>query len=156
MVAMATRNKLILEQLERKMEPFRSANGIPAPEKGWLHAIRTALNMTLEQLGNRLNTSKQAAKALEMREAEGAISLRTLQEAANAMDMKLVYGLVPKNGTLDQLVEQKARAFAEKIVQRTHHNMQLEDQGNSEERIAAAIDELTADIKRELRRSIWD
>lgn len=138
------------------MEPFRSTNDIPAPEKGWLHAIRTALNMTLEQLGNRLNTSKQAAKALEMREAEGAISLRTLQEAANAMDMKLVYGLVTKNGTLDQLVEQKARTFAEKIVQRTHHNMQLEDQGNSEERIAAAIDELTADIKRELRRSIWD
>jgi ribosome-associated translation inhibitor RaiA len=34
--------------------------------------------------------------------------------------------------------------------------MQLEDQGNSEERIAAAIDELTDEIKRELRRSIWD
>lgn len=138
------------------MEPFRSANGIPAPEKGWLHAIRTALNMTLEQLGNRLGTSKQSAKAIELREANGSISLKNLQEAANAMDMKLVYGLVPKNGTLDQLVGQKARALAEKIVKRTHQNMQLENQGNSEERIASAIDELTDEIKRELRRSIWD
>lgn len=142
--------------MERKIEPFRSARNIPAPEKGWLQAVRTALNMTLEQLGNRLGTSKQSAKAIEMREASGAISLKNLREAANAMDMQLVYGLVPKEGTVDQLVERKARALAEKIVRRTHHNMQLEDQGNSEERIRQAIDDLTDEIKREMRRSIWD
>ncbi|MBI1287753.1 MAG: mobile mystery protein A [Flavobacteriales bacterium] len=153
---MGQRDKLILEQLERKIEPFRSARNIPAPEKGWLQAVRTALNMTLEQLGNRLGTSKQSAKAIEMREASGAISLKNLREAANAMDMQLVYGLVPKEGTVDQLVERKARALAEKIVRRTHHNMQLEDQGNSEERIRQAIDDLTDEIKREMRRSIWD
>jgi len=153
---MATRSKLILEQLERKIEPFQKADEISTPEKGWLHAVRTALNMTLEQLGNRLGTSKQTVKAFEIREANGSISLKNLQEVANAMDMKLVYGLVPKDGTLEQLVERKARALAEKIVKRTHHNMQLENQGNSEERIAVAIDELTDEIKRELRRSIWD
>lgn len=153
---MATRNKLVLEQLERKMEPFRKADEISTPEKGWLHTVRTALNMTLEQLGNRLGTSKQAVKAIEVREANSSISMKSLEEAANAMDMKLVYGLVPKDGTLEQLVERKARILAEKIVRRTHHTMQLENQGNSEERIVSAIDELSEEIKRELRRSIWD
>lgn len=153
---MATQNKLILEQLERKLFPFRAAQKVTIPEKGWLRAIRTALNMTLEQLGNRLGTSKQSVKAIELREESGAISLKNLREAANAMDMELVYALVPKDGTFENLVERKARDLAERIIRRTHHNMQLEDQGNSEARIAAATDELTEEIKREMRRSIWD
>lgn len=153
---MATKNTLILAQLERKIKPFRPTRKVAVPEKGWLRAIRTALNMTLEQLGNRLGTSKQSAKAIEQREASGAISLKNLREAAHAMDMELVYALVPKDGTFEELVERKARDLAEKIVRRTHHNMQLEDQGNSEARISDAIDELTEEIRRETRRSIWD
>ncbi|MCF8461810.1 MAG: mobile mystery protein A [Flavobacteriales bacterium] len=153
---MSSQHKLRISQLEEKLQLFNAIREIQTPNKGWVHSIRTTLNMTLRQLGNKLNMSEQGARDLENREASGSISLRSLQEAANAMDMKFVYGLVPKDGTLEQLVERKARVLAEKIVRRTHHNMQLEDQGNSEERIAAAIDELTDEIKRELRRSIWD
>ena len=153
---MSSQNKLRMRQLGQKLQLLNAVKDIQTPEKGWIHSIRTTLNMTLRQLGNKLNMSEQGAKDLENREASGAISLRSLQEAANALDMKLVYGLVPKDGTLEQLVERKARALAEKIVQRTHHTMELENQGNSEERIAAAIDDLTDEIKRELRRSIWD
>lgn len=153
---MSSQKKLRIRQLEQKLQVFTAVRDIQTPEKGWIHSIRTTLNMTLRQLGNKLNMSEQGARDLENREAERAISLRSLQEAANALDMELVYGLVPKDGTLEQLVERKSRALAEKIVQRTHHTMQLEDQGNSEERIAAAIDELTDEIKRELRRAIWD
>ena len=55
--------------------------------------------------------------------------------------MDLVYALVPKDGSLDALIERKARELAIKIVSRTSNTMRLEDQENSTERIKKAIDE---------------
>ena len=70
--------------------------------------------------------------------------------------MKFVYGFVPKKGSLEKLIEYKSEELARKIVLRTNHNMQLENQGNSEEQIQKAITDLASDIKREMRRSLWD
>ena len=52
--------------------------------------------MSLEQLGDKLNITRQRAQNLEKREAEDSITLKSLEEAANAIDMQLVYGLAPK------------------------------------------------------------
>jgi len=52
--------------------------------------------MSLEQLGDKLNITRQSAQNLEKREAEDSITLKSLEEAANAIDMQLVYGLAPK------------------------------------------------------------
>ena len=49
--------------------------------------------------------------------------------------MQLVYGFVPYDGSLDALIEKRATELATKIVMRTSNTMQLEDQGNSNERI---------------------
>jgi len=35
--------------------------------------------------------------------------VKSLRETANALDMQLVYGLVPKDGSLDALIDRKAR-----------------------------------------------
>jgi hypothetical protein len=70
--------------------------------------------------------------------------------------MKFVYGFVPKNGTLEDMVEKKAREKAVKIVQRTSDTMKLEDQENSQKRLKQAVDELVQEIKREMPRSLWD
>ena len=93
---------------------------------------------------------------IEEREANESISLNSLKEIANALDMKFVYGFVPKKGSLEKLIEYKSEELARKIVLRTNHNMQLENQGNSEEQIQKAITDLASDIKREMRRSLWD
>ena len=73
-----------------------------------------------------------------------------------ALDMKFVYGFVPKNGTIDNLVNIKAEKLAQKIVLRTNQNMKLEDQGIGEEKINKTIKELADEIKREMRKSLWD
>ena len=142
--------------MDRRIKSFQKAENIIIPEKGWIYSIRTALNMTLEQLGKRLNITKQGVKKIEEREANESISINLLKEIANALDMKFVYGFVPKKGSLEKLIEYKSEELARKIVLRTNHNMQLENQGNSEEQIQKAITDLASDIKREMRRSLWD
>ena len=112
--------------------------------------------MTLQQLGKRLNISLQGVKSLETREASGSITLKSLHLVAEALDMQLVYGFVPKDSSVAKLIEVKAHQLATKIVLRTSHNMKLENQENSEERIKKAIEEFTEELKREIPKSIWN
>jgi len=93
---------------------------------------------------------------MERREKDGSITLRTLREAATALDMKLVYGFVPKDGSLEELINRKANALARKIVLRTSNSMKLEDQENSQLRIEKAIEERTVAIKNEMPKALWD
>tara|TARA_R110000868_G_scaffold12619_2_gene59951 strand:- start:2629 stop:2967 length:339 start_codon:yes stop_codon:yes gene_type:complete len=112
--------------------------------------------MTMAQLGSKLNITRQGVKRIEESEANGTITLNSLKDVANAMDLKLVYALVPKNGTIDDLIETKAEKLARKIVLRTNQNMKLEDQGIGDDKISKTIKDLAIEIKRELRKSLWD
>ena len=144
------------QQLNDKVRHFESSKKIVVPPTGWIKAIRSALGMTLQQLGNRLNISKQGVLDIENREKEGAITIKALREVAKAMDMQLIYGFVPNDGSLDALIERRAREVAIQIVQRTAHTMQLEDQANTKKRIEAAINERTEELKKELPKMLWD
>ncbi len=153
---MRNQRKLVLEQLDRKLETFKAIEKVNVPATGWINSIRTAFNMTLEQLGSRLGMTKQGIKKIEEREASGTITVNALKEVAKALNLNFVYGFAPANSSLENVVEARARTLAAKIVLRTHQNMKLEDQGNSEDRIKKAIDELTAEIKSEMPKSLWD
>jgi predicted DNA-binding mobile mystery protein A len=150
------RKSLQLQQMNDKMQPFALSAKVPLPPVGWIKAIRLAIGMSMLQLGKRLGISKQGVLDMERREKEGSITIKTLREVARALDMQLVYGFVPLEGSLDALIEKRARELAAQIVQRTAHTMQLEDQANSEQRIEAAIRERAADIQREMPRILWD
>lgn len=153
---MRSKQKLLIEQLDQKLQPFLASRKVLVPERGWINTIRTTLNMTMAQLGTKLNITRQGVKRIEESEAYGRITLNSLKDVANAMDLKLVYALVPKNGTIDDLIQIKAEKLAHKIVTRTNQNMKLEDQGIGDEKIAKTINELAQEIKREMRRSLWD
>ena len=148
--------KLQREQLDRKLERFSSVIQVTPPPTGWIKAVRVSLGMTLQQLAEKLSITKQSVQEIEKREQEGNITLKTLKDTANALDMQLVYGLVPKDGTLDDLIDRKAKELAIRIVSRTSNNMKLEDQENSKERIKKAIEERTAAIKNEMPKMLWD
>ncbi|ACD91267.1 MAG: mobile mystery protein A [Chlorobium limicola] len=144
------------EHLNEKMRAFNSAGAVSHPPVGWIHAIRTALGMSMQQLGKRLGVTKQNIQNIERREKDGAITIKSLRELGAALDMRLVYGFVPNDGTLDALVDRKARELAEKIVRRTAQSMRLEAQQNSTERIEKAIGERAEEIKREMPKLLWD
>ncbi len=153
---MRNKRKLLIEQLDQKLQSFQKTELVLVPNKGWIHTIRTALNMTMAQLGARLKITRQGVRSIEESETKGSISINSLKEVGEALDLKFVYGFVPKNGTIDNLVNIKAEKLARKIALRTHQNMKLEDQGIGDEKINEAIKELADEIKREMRRSLWD
>lgn len=147
---------LALRQLDRKTKALAKVGSIEIPTIGWIKNIRNALNMTQNQLGKKLNISRQSVSEIESRETEGSISLRTLREVGNAFNSKLVYAFIPKDSSFESLVDKKASALARKIVLRTHKTMQLEDQAVKHQRIDESIDELTQEIKSEMKKSLWD
>lgn len=153
---MRNQRNLLLEQLDRKLLPFKGSEKVIIPERGWIHTIRSTMNMTLEQLGKKLNITKQGVKKIEESESAGTITIKSLKEVGNALEMKFVYGFIPIDGSINSLIERKSKVLAEKIILRTNQNMMLEDQAIEERKLKAAIDELSKEIKSELKRSIWD
>ena len=148
-------SKLILRQLDKKLKAFQPMQDA-MPTTGWVNVIRKTLNMSLRQLGDRMSITPQSIRDIEKREVEGTISLKALRQAAEALDMTLVYGFIPKDGSLEKMIDRKVYEKAQKIVSRTSTTMQLEDQGNSEERIKHAVVELAEEIKREMPKNLWD
>jgi predicted DNA-binding mobile mystery protein A len=147
---------LQIQQLNSKMQALAPLQKLPVPPVGWLKAIRLALGMSARQLGNKLSVTRQAVVDMERRETEGSITIKALREAAEALDMQLVYGFVSKDGSLDTLIERKALELASRIVLTTSNTMRLEDQENSAERIRKAIEEKSNQFKNELPKILWD
>jgi predicted DNA-binding mobile mystery protein A len=150
------KQQLIIEQVDKKLMVFEPAKNVAIPAKGWLNAVRVSLNMTLQQLGQRLNITAQSVRDLEMREAAGTITINRLREAAQAINMQFVYGLIPIDGSIEKMIENRATALAREIVLRTSQSMKLEDQEISSTRIEKAIKEKTDEIKDELPKYIWE
>jgi predicted DNA-binding mobile mystery protein A len=150
------KKSLQLQQLNSKMLGFTSLKQVAMPPTGWIKAIRTAIGMSMQQLGNKLNVSKQGVMDIEKREKDGSITIKSLWEIARAMDMQLVYGFVPNDGSLDALIEKRATELATQIVMRTANTMKLEDQANSKKRIESAIRERATAIQNEMPKMLWD
>ena len=150
------KKSLQIQQLSSKMLAFASLQKVAPPPTGWIKAIRNAIGMSMLQLGKRLSITKQSVQDIERREKDGSISLKALREAARALDMQLIYGFVPNDGSLEALIDRKATELAKQIVQRTSNSMKLEDQENSKQRIEKATEERATIIKNEMPKTLWD
>ncbi len=152
---MKTKN-IQLQQLDSRIREFKGLRQLPVPQTGWVRSVRMSIGMSLEQLGRRLGITRQSAMDMERRELEGTISMKALREAATAMDMELVYGFVPKDGSLQALINRKAYEIASEIVARASQTMILEDQGNSSKRLGKAIEERAIEIREKTPKILWD
>lgn len=151
-----TKHRLLIEQVDQKLAGFKHLETVVVPQNGWVNTIRIALKMSLRQLGNRLGITYQSVKEIEQREANGTITLKTLREVGNALDLKLVYGFVPKNGSIEKIIEERALELARQIVMRTSHTMKLEDQENSKNRINKSIKNKVEEITDTMPKYLWD
>ena len=149
-------NKLQFQQLNEKMLQLSGMQHVIVPPIGWIKAIRNGIGMSMEQLGKKLSITKQGVMDIEKREKEGAITIKSMQEIAKAINMQFVYGFIPDAGSLDQMIEMRALEMAKTIVQRTSTTMKLEDQVNSKERIEKAIKERAAEIINKTPKILWD
>jgi len=95
------------------------------PRRGWIHAVRSAVGMSAAELGCRMSVSRQAVAAMEASEGAGTVRLETLQRAAEALDCRLVYALVP-NTSLQSTVEAEAGRIVDALAASVAHTMALE------------------------------
>jgi predicted DNA-binding mobile mystery protein A len=131
---------LQIQQLDKTLDRWRAVAG-PAPDRGWLHAVRQALGMTTRQLASSVGVSQAAVTDAERSEARGDITLATLRRYAEALDCELVYALVPRQ-PLEDTIEQRAERIARDQVSRVRHSMSLENQATGDvhrEREVAAL-----------------
>lgn len=151
------RNKILIrDQLDQKIIKLRPLKNLVPPSQGWVFTVRQAINMSLRQLGQRLSITPQSVREIEIRERNGTISIKLLQQVASALNMQFVYGFIPNDDTLEKMVEKQAEALAQSIVKRTSVQMKLENQQNTEKRIEKAIKEKTKELKEEMPGILWD
>jgi predicted DNA-binding mobile mystery protein A len=138
------------------MQKLRFARLSIIPSNGWIRAIRNALGIPRRSIAKKLGIAEPTLLGIEKREVEGTITLKTLRETAASMDLVLVYGFVPKDGSLQNYIRKKAYEAAKKIVLRTAHTMALEDQAISDRRIKVAIKERAQELESKLPSFLWD
>ena len=150
------KQKLLIEQLDNKLEKFKCLENETIPPEGWIFTIRQAIRMSLRQLGKRLNLSSQGVKQIEIREKEGSLTINRLREIGNGFNMRFVYGFLPNEGSIEKMIENRVKELAEKIVLRTSGSMALEDQKVTNKRLKQAIEDRTEEIKYKMPRYLWD
>ncbi|RCS21670.1 mobile mystery protein A [Phyllobacterium salinisoli] len=117
---------LARKQLERRLAPLRELKLI-MPPRGWMKAIREALGMSTRQLATRMGAAASRIPAIEKAEVSGATTIKTLREAAAAMNCTFVYAFVPVK-PLDDILRERAAEKAGQDVTRLDHTMRLENQ----------------------------
>jgi predicted DNA-binding mobile mystery protein A len=139
--------RLRIGQLERALAPFLAAQDSPRPQKGWIRAIREATGVTVREVAKRLRKSPSIVIYFEKSEAGYRISLGNLREAADALGCQLVYALVPKNGSIQDLSELRARTKASENVRAVEQTMALEGQA-----VGGVQEKIEEETKRILKR----
>ena len=115
-------------QLDKRLSSLQNRELFVRPPRGWLKAIREALGMTTTQLGQRLGVVQSRVFAIEQAESKGSITLNSLEKAAQALDCRLVYALVPGQ-PLEDMVKKRASLLAKNRLKSASHTMALEAQG---------------------------
>lgn len=130
---------LAADQLDRRFEEVRPLlKQLSRPQRGWVKAIREGLGMTSAQVADRLGIRQPSFAELEKSEAEKRITLASLERAAEALDCRLVYVLVP-NRPLSEKLAERADEVAEEQLTAVEQTMKLEKQSVTNARQRASL-----------------
>ena len=143
-------------QAESKInQAAQMAQAFAKPLGGWIATFQEATGMSVVALAERLGVSRNSVYSSIQNEQAGTISLNQLDKMAEAMGGKLVYGIVPNEGPVEEIVMAQARKKARRIIQRTRAHMALEEQTEGLRSQAEMIEELAGEIAREMPRDFW-
>lgn len=145
---------LARKHLEKRLAPLR-AMPFDVPPKGWMRAIRESLRMTTRQLAARMGVGVSRIPVIEKAEVTGATTLRTLRQAAAAMNCTFVYAFVP-NEPLDDILRERAERKVQSDIARLDHTMRLENQGLRKADLDAERQRLVDGILAGPLRGLWD
>src|SRR5690242_6724739 len=102
-----------IRQLDQRIQAIWKLEDTSRPGRGWIRAVRNALGMTTAQFARRMGVSQPRAVTIEKSEANRSITLKTLERAAEALDCRVVYFLVPSR-SLEDLLRFRAEYVADR------------------------------------------
>lgn len=129
--------------------------GLSRPPEGWLCTARKALRMSGAQLARRLGVSRALISRTEKNELTGSVTLKTMQNMAEAMGCRFVYAIVPEQDT-QTLIEQQARKKSISMVEQANQQMALEAQALSAQQIQYEIARLQKELLEKMPKDFWD
>ena len=131
------------------------AETLRTPFEGWLRTTRKALGMSGAQLARRMGVTRARISNAEKDELRGAVTLQSMQTAAEAMGCRFVYAIVPPR-TAGDLIAAQARKKAAALVGAAGTHMALEAQVLPDDKIAQKITSLARDFAYEMPPDFWD
>ena len=121
---------IVRKGLDERLPVLRKASASAIrPTRGWLRAVREAIGARQEAIAQKMGVQRQSYARIENTEAQGSISLTSLQKAADAMDCEVVYYLVPRESVAKSYTELAQKNDPKlKHLRASEHSMALEDQ----------------------------
>ncbi len=151
----AIQKRLITEQLEKSLDRMFCMRSVQRPPKGWLRAIREALGMSGKQFAGRLGVSPPRINRLEKNEINDSATIRTMRQAAEALDCIFVYGIIPKD-SLKGSIQKRAESLARKRLARVSHSMLLEQQQLSDDEQRQVFEREVEELIRNMAKELWE
>lgn len=133
----------------------QKGSGITVPKEGWLRTLRKSLGMSGAQLARKLGVTRAQVAKSERNEIAGVITLKTLQNMAQAMGGRIVYTIVLP-GDVEKMVSERARTIARKMVEKANTHMALESQALDDKTMRFELSRLEQEILKEMPSDFWD
>lgn len=131
------------------------AEALRTPPEGWLRAARKALSMSGAQLARRMGVTRARVSNAEKDELRGAVTLHSMQTAAEAMGCRFIYAIVPPK-TIEDLIVAQAQRKAAALVSAASWHMALESQALTSDKNVQQFTRLAQEIAHEISSDFWD
>ena len=154
-VQMSTRKVVALQYEQIVARAANSMATMSRPNEGWLRTVRKALQLSGAQLARRLGVTRPLVTQFEKAELTGGITLKKMQEMAEAMDCRLVYAVVPKT-TVQETIAAQVMKKAKAYVNNTSKHMALEGQALNSKQLSFETQRLANEMTTSPPRDLWD
>lgn len=146
--------KIIRERLDEKLVFLKSFADFQ-PQQGWIKTIREVLGMSTSQLAKKVGIHQSRISRLENAEKTGHLKLTSLQKIAESLNMKFVYGFVPKE-TMESMLKDQVKYVALKRLNILESTMSLEKQVLSEDEKKKVLNDMVEKILIDNSAHLWD
>jgi predicted DNA-binding mobile mystery protein A len=95
-------------KLDKELRFYRRAGKEKHPTQRLLRAVRQVLGVPVTEVARKVGVNRSVIFRLEESEARQSITLRSMTRIAQALDCKMVYALVPRDGgTLEEMADRR-------------------------------------------------
>ncbi|MBI5534597.1 MAG: mobile mystery protein A [Deltaproteobacteria bacterium] len=124
--------------------------------EGWIATARKALGMSAAGLARRLGVTRSSVSQAERAELSGGVTIKYMQQAAEAMGCRFVYMIVPVEGRIESVIQAQARKKAQALVARAGDHMSMEAQALSDEQLREEVDRLATELAFAMPADLWN